>query len=494
MKQYLLGIDIGTTGTKSILFSVKGEIIGQAYCSYPTMHSQVGYSEQNPLDWWNAVCQTVRDVCSDPQISKNVVGISLSTQGGTVVPVDKDGNPLRNAIVWNDTRCAVQKTEFLAEIDSDATMYKKTGWKLSCGLPCLAIRWIKENEPVLFENTAMFLTVPDYISLKMTGIAAVDPSNVGINQLVDICSLTYDESLLQFSGITEKQLPKIVNSANVIGNLTPDAAAAMGLSTDTVLVAGAHDQYAVALGAGACEAGDILIGSGTCWVVTCIGNDADFTSGLSQSVAAVPGKWGSLWSLSSGGVCLEWWRQNITRNADGTTTPFHTIDTEVAKRKAAEDGLFFFPFSGCSSMKKSFQKASFVGLDLSHDHFHMSRAIMEGIAFQIVWMLEAFTTKPTKDGLKLAGGASKSKVWCQMVADIANLPVRIPETADLACVGAAIMAGVGSGVYQDAKNGHSQFKVPEHIIYPNASNSVKYRTLMQQYQRYAKVLGELYGL
>lgn len=494
MNQYLLGIDVGTTGTKSILFSVNGEILGQAYCGYPTAHPRVGYSEQDPQDWWNAICQTVKEVCSNTQISKNVVGISLSTQGGTVVPVDKDGNPLRNAIVWNDIRCASQKAAFEVEVGADAVMYEKTGWKLGCNLPCLAIRWIKENEPTVFENTARFLTVPDYISLKMTGVAAVDPSNAGINQLVDVRSLTYDKKLLQFSGITEEKLPTIVNSGDVIGHLTSDAAAALGLSTDTLLIAGAHDQYAVALGAGAYKAGDILIGSGTCWVVTCIGDEADFPSGLSQSIAAVPGKWGSLWSLSSGGVCLEWWRKNITVNADGTTASFLMIDTEVAKRKAAEDGLFFFPFSGCSSLEKNFQKASFIGLDLSHDYFHMSRAIMESVAFQIVWMLEAFKAKPSEEGLILAGGASKSHVWCQMVADIANRPVRIPETADLACVGAAIMAGVGSGVYKDAETGYSQFNIQEHVLYPNSNVSGKYQALMQHYQHHAKILGELYDL
>ncbi len=135
----------------------------------------------------------------------------------------------------------------------------------------------------------------------------------------------------------------------------------MGLSTDTVLCTGAHDQYAVALGAGACKDGDFVIGSGTCWVVTCIADKPDFASGLSQSVAAVPGKWGSLWSLSSGGVCLDWLRKNMG------DVDYETIDCQIVSRKAAEDQLWFYPYSGCATQKKLFSRGSFVGLDQSLD-------------------------------------------------------------------------------------------------------------------------------
>lgn len=494
MNQYLLGIDVGTTGTKSILFSADGEIKGQSYRGYPTSHPQVGYSEQDPTDWWNAICQTVREVCADPQISRNVAGISLSTQGGTMVCVDENFVPLHPAIVWSDIRCDEEYQQFLQEVSNPHMVYEKTGWKVGPGASCLHPRWFQNHKPEVLKKTRMYLSVPDYISYKMTGKPAIDLSNAGINRFVNITKAEYDVELMDFGGMTAEQFPPIIPSSTEIGHLTETAAKELGLTIKTVLVSGAHDQYAVALGAGACKAGDILIGSGTCWVITCIGDESDFASGLSQSVAAIPGKWGSLWSLSSGGVCLEWWRKYLTVNADGIMIPFDEINAEVAKRKAAEDGLFFFPFSGCSSLEKSFQKASFVGLDLSHDRFHMARAIMEGVAFQIVWMLEAFKVKPSQDGLKLAGGASKSELWCQMVADIANLPVRIPETADLACVGAAIMAGVGSGVYNSCEEGYDRLAIPERVIYPNPDSVSMYRILMQQYQRHAKVLGELYGL
>ena len=494
MKRYLLGIDVGTTGTKTLLFCEDGKMLGHAYRPYGLSTPKVGYSEQDPHDWWKAVTETVREVCTDPEIAKNVAAISLSLQGGTLAAVDADGEPVRPAMVWNDARCTKEKEEFTEQVGPAEYMYKTTGWGLSTALLCNEIRWMKNNEPENFEKTAMFLSVPDYVSMKMTGIAAIDLSDAGINQLIDIKTGKYDPKLLAFAGITEEKLPKLVRSGEVIGNLTAQAAEELGLSTDCVLVAGAHDQYAVALGAGACSAGDILIGSGTCWVVTAIGDEADFESGLAQSIAAVPGKWGSLWSLSSGGVCLEWLRRNVAVGPNGEQLGFEELNEKIAGCKAAEDGLFFYPFAGQAAKDKRFTKGSFIGLDLSHDRFHMARAIMEGVAFQVVWKMASFKTKPSKEGLKLAGGASKSEVWSQMVADIANLPVRVPEVADLACVGAAVMAGVGCGIYKDAAEGYSCLAVQEKVLQPKAENAKNYEKLFEEYKKIAANLGDAYKL
>ena len=485
--RFLLGIDVGTTGTKTILFSQDGVCIGRAYRPYETSTPKVGWCEQDPLDWWRAVVDTVREVCNDSHICKQVVGISLSVQGGTTVPVDENYQPVRPAIVWNDTRCTRERELFLAEVEGKDAMYSKTGWQLGNGMNALQIRWLKDNEPDNFHKTAKFLSVPDYISYMLTGIAALDPSNIGINQLGDIVKGKYDPDILHFAGICEKQLPVILPSGTPVGHLTQETADALGLSTECVLVSGAHDQYAVALGAGAVKNGDILIGSGTCWVITCIKDSPDFASGLSQSVAAVPGKWGSLWSLSSGGVCLEWMRKNIL-DADGVPLDYEILNAEAAQRKAAEEGLFFYPFSGIYDGKNQLTKGAFIGMDLSHDKFHLVRAVMEGVVFQIRWMLEAFQAKLPEDGIKLAGGASKSKLWCQLLADITGLPVKIPEVADLACVGAAVMAGVGAGIYETMEDGSKKLSVNERIIYPDSDASAKYASLLNSYKQSGKQL------
>lgn len=493
---YVLGIDVGTTGTKSLLFSEEGKPVGQAYKGYNLITPAVGVSEQRAEDWWDAVVCTVREAVSVAGIDgKDVVGISLSLQGGTLVPVGEDFEPLANARVWNDSRCDIQRQEYLDEVGKASSMYEKTGWSLGNGLLALEIREIRDNNPELFEKTAMFMSVPDYISYKMTGIPAIDVSDIGINQTGNVRTEDYDEELLAFMGITRNRLPVIVHTGDVIGPLTEKAADELGLSTDCVLVAGAHDQYAVALGAGCTHDGDIVIGSGTCWVVTALSALPNFDSGIAQSQSATPGLWGSCWSLSSGGVCLDWIRKNIALSGDGNLIDYDTVNAEVSKRKAAEEGLFFYPFSGYAQDRKAFSKASFIGLDLSHDLFSMMRAVMEGVCFQIRWMMEYFKSKPSqKEGLKLAGGAAKSAVWCQILADITGLPVRVPELSDLSCVGAAVLAGTGSGLFAGLDEACNRLFVASHVVEPDPEKSRIYSELFEVHKSKAVLLSKIYDL
>ena len=455
-KAYLLGVDVGTTGTKAMLFSADGTLVGQAYESYPLHTPQPDFCEQDPQDWWNALCNTVKKVCRDPAIRQNIKALSLSTQGGTTLCVDERGEPLRPAMVWNDRRCSAQRQEM-----PKFPVYQTCGWYADNAMPALQCRWLQENQPEIFGKMAMLLTVPDYLSLKLTGKAAIDPSNAGICRFTDVRTGKYAPEIVAYAGLEEKQLPVIVPSGAPIGTLTQEAAEILELPKETVLVSGAHDQYAVSLGGGACQKGDILIGSGTSWVITSLSDEPDFASGFCQSVSAVPGMWGSLRSLPSGGVCLEWLRK-ILGNIS-----YEEINEEVATREAAAEGLRFTPFSIQTG------EASFTGLKLRHDRFHLARAVMEGVAFQTVKMLQGFSAKPSQDGIIFAGGAAKSEVWCQILADIAGIPLKIPENPDLGCIGAAILAGVGCGLYPDVQTGCKHLCVSSRIVKPNPNSKLK---------------------
>ena len=439
------------------------------------------WSEQNAEDWWDAVVETVREVCKEIPDPEKVAAISLSLQGGTVVPVDEAMKPLRPAIVWNDGRAGAQFEAFRKEVSEGKYAYEHCGWNMGSSLPVLETRWIRDNEPEVFARTRMILTVPDYISMKMTGIAACDLADAGINEFCDIREEKYDPNMLRFTGITEDMLPKIVHTGDVIGHLTKEAAETLGLTERTVLVAGAHDQYAVAVGAGANRPGDVMIGSGTAWVVTGISDRPAFETGLAQSVAAVPGLWGSIFSLSTGGVCLEWLRKNVALGEGGEKLSYETLNEEVASRKAAEEGLFFYPFQGIAGEGRRLRRAGFTGLDMSHDRFHMARAIMEGVVFQTIWMMGSF---PGGDGgaIRLAGGAAKSRVWSQMIADISGRAVRIPEIADLACVGAAVIAGWGCGLFPDIEAGCRALAVGTTEILPDPASAEMYRDAFESYR------------
>ncbi len=494
MNRYLIGTDIGTTGTKSMLFSEDGRLLSHAYAAYPLHTPGPDRCEQDALDWWRALVTTVRAVVQEAGADGEVAAISLSLQGGTLVAVDEKLNPLRPAIVWSDNRCASEAAAFAARFGG-AYLYEKTGWNLSAGLNAMQISWLRENEPDVFRRTNKFLSVPDYISAKLTGRAAVDISDAGINQLADIRTSSYDPAILDFVGITERQLGDIVSSGEVIGPLTAEAKAELGLTGDVSLVAGAHDQYAALLGAGVTEAGDMLIGTGTAWVVTALTDQPNFESGFAQSVSAAPGKWGSLVSLSTGGVCLDWLRGNVTLLTDGAEKiPYVALDAGAANR--AMGGVMFFPyFSGASHpFRDERMKAAFVGLDLSHDRFDMARAVMEGVAFQTIWTLDAFDKQYGTSRVKMSGGATKSALWTQIVADIANRPISIPATPDLTCVGAAILAGVGCKAFASPAAGYAALAVEERTVTPIAENAARYAELLPLFKERAKALSGVYAL
>lgn len=493
MDTYLLGIDVGTTGTKTILFSREKGMISSDYMPYGLHAPRVGFSEQDANDWWRSVVKTVRTVCGQVERPEQVAAISLSLQGGTMVPVDEAFTPLRPAIVWNDGRCE-EEARLFAEHFGNGYLYEKTGWALGKGLNALEIFWLSRHEPEIFAKTAMFLSVPDFISAKMTGIPAVDISDAGINQLADIRTGTYDEKILDFIGIRPGQLGKLVHSGEVIGPLTARAAQELGLTERTVLVAGAHDQYAVAAGAGCIQAGDVLIGTGTAWVVTALSGEPDFAGGFSQSEAATGGLWGSMVSMSMGGVSMDWFRKNIAGGEGDEALSYDRINEMAEKKGVGANGLYFYPYFGGGAYPLSDQtsKASLIGLDLSHDRFDIARAVMEGVAFQIVWILESFQRKFQISSLKLAGGATKSPLWCQIIADMAGLPVRVPAVADLACVGAGLLAGLGSGIYESAGEGYRCLAIREKEILPDPENAKQYKALLEGYKRGAEGLGAVY--
>ncbi|MBO4770246.1 MAG: hypothetical protein J5563_05630, partial [Clostridia bacterium] len=303
MERYLLGIDVGTTGTKTYLFSERGEKISSAYRGYEMINPDTETSELRAEEIWRAVVETVREATKTVEKKESIVAASLSTQGGTLIPTDRYFNPVCNAIVWNDRRCARERELFISETGSSDLLYRITGWKLGNGLPLLQTRRLKDVRPDVFEKAELFLSVHDYISAEMTGKPVVDMSNAGINQFIDIQREKYDERLLKFAGIREDQLPDLSHSGKLIGCLTDSAAEELGLSRDTVLVAGAHDQYSAAVGAGAVNSGDTIVGTGTSWVVTSVGSENGFSSGFARSVSACEGMWGSLVSLSYGGAC-----------------------------------------------------------------------------------------------------------------------------------------------------------------------------------------------
>lgn len=489
MMPLVIGIDAGTGSTKALLMDVHGKILARHAVQYPIYTPEVGYSEQCAQDWWQAVVACVRSVCATGDIASRVKGLALSTQGGTMVPVDRELAPLGRAVVWNDRRCDHERQEFMDRFGEEL-MYQTTGWGLGAGLPALVLRHLRRQHKDICARAHMYLSVHDFLAARLTGRAAVDLSNAGINQLINIREGRYCRQLTQFAMVEERQLPELIPSGCFIGTLTASAAEALGLPEDVVLSSGAHDQYAVSLGAGIVNSGDAVIGTGTAWVVTVLQDTPDFDSGFAQSIPAVAGKWGSMISISNGGVSLDWFRKKVAC-ANAEALSYDTINDTVSRQfKPGAQGLCFYPYFGGANcpIRNHQAKATFFGLDLSHGWAHFAQAIMEGIVYQIAWALERMHAHRPIHQITVAGGALKSPVWLQMIANILNRTIYITDVDDLACVGAAMLATVGSNLYPDVVTACRNMSPTKKQIEPQAAEASEYAGLFRAYKKQAQDL------
>lgn len=481
----LLGIDIGTTGTKSMVVDTCGRILSSAYKGYILHNDRPDWVEQEAEDWWEAVVYTVRECTENPDIRGSIRAISLSSQGGSMVPVDEAGIPVRRAISWMDKRGEEQRATLTSK-KAGSYFYHTTGAALTSGGNLIQIQWMSDNEPELFHKTHKFLSTVDYINYKLTGKYVIDVTNAAMTQLMNIRRKAWDKEILDLLGITESKLPVLAKSGEVIGILGEAAAREVDLPANTQVVNGGHDQYCVALGAGATNGGDVVLSTGTAWVVLCVLDQLvlDVPDNFYAGSHVIDGKWGLLASLETGGVCLEWLKNNIAVGEE-----FETMDAMAAKRSPGSDGLMFYPhFTGEEC------KATFTGMDLSHDRYHMARAIMEGVGFEIKWMLEAMNNKGVHVScIKMLGGATRSRLWPGIIADITGVPVKISEVKDMACIGAAILAGKGAGLFTSEEEGFCKLIQKETEILPDENNTRNYLLLFDKYKKGFALLKQLYN-
>jgi sugar (pentulose or hexulose) kinase len=488
---YVLGVDVGTTGTKAMLIDQNGSVVATAYKGYPLITPREGYVDQKAEDWWDAFVSTSRQCIDKVTNKQDVLAVSLSTQGGSMVPIDKENNPLCDSLVWMDSRGAAIEDE-LREAGKDSWFYLKTGWKLSSGLFAVKILWLKQNRPDVFHATHKYLSTLDYVNMKLTGKYVIDPTNAGITQLMNLQKREWDPEILDFLGITKDLLPEILPSGAVVGNLTSEAAKALDLPMSTVVVNGGHDQYCAATGAGALHDGDVIVSTGTCWVALAISSKLRFDEVTHIAVGAhIPdGLWGALTSFQTAGLALEWFKEKLgPKSSDNgilKSVSFKEIDEKTCGRLESAKDLFFFPtFSGRGFPTwESKSKASLLGLSLEHDAYDIARAVMEGVAFELKHMLEGYASLGfAMESLRIMGGATKSDLWTDIIANTVDCRVIRLKEPNIACLGAAIMAGAASGVFESYADGFQKVNGEEMVCPVREPLRSAY---IEKYKRYKK--------
>jgi len=434
-----------------------GNILSRGYASYELIVPGPGKVEQDPRCWWSAAIQSVRQACTGLD-AREIAALSVSTQGASSVLVDAAGEPMGNAITWMDTRAEAETRELVSLLGEDA-VYRKTGWPLSSSLDLAKLLWLVRNEPEMLAGASKFISTLEYINHVLVGRHIIDPTNAAMRQLMSLQTLAWDDTLVAATGALPELLPEIIPTGAFIGYLQKSASESLGLTGKVQVFNGAHDQYCGCVGSDAVRPGEIMLSTGTAWVLMAVGSQAIFpTPVISPGPHIVPGLWGALAALPSGGSAFDWYKNRFL-NEDYAAIEARLgknahlgKESHVGKKAHNRDGLFFYPHLTGEYFPRinSDARGTLVGLGLEHGKYDVAEAIMEGVVFQMRTALDEYRKAGyAVETLKVNGGALNSPYWTRLIANNIDCAVYALSSKDAACVGAAAIAGVGVGLFPD---------------------------------------------
>lgn len=494
---YLIGIDIGTSGTKTAIYTEDGRRVASHTSEYPLYQPQNGWAEQEPQDWWNAVLDGLRTVMASSGIAPDDIGgIGLSGQMHGLVMLDENGAVLRKSIIWCDQRTADECTEIEALVGGRERLIEITANPALTGFTASKILWVKKHEPAIYEKCRHILLPKDYIRYMLTGEFATEVSDASGMQLLDIPNRCWSREVCDALGIDMSLLAKMYESPEVTGIVRRDVADAVGIGHNVPVVGGAGDNAAAAVGTGTVEAGRAFVTIGTSGVVFAHSDEVkiDPKGRVHTFCCAVPGRWHVMGVTQAAGLSLKWFVENfcapeIERAEQLGVDRYQVTDDEAAASVIGANRLLYLPYlmGERTPHLSSVCRGTFMGLSAMHTRRDMLRAVMEGITYSLADCLSVFdemNIHPTV--LTACGGGGKSPFWRQMMADVFDRRICLPNTNEGASLGAAILAGVGSGVYST---------VPEAceavISYKCHSEPINENTV--QYMKYYSLYDSLYA-
>ncbi|MBQ7386916.1 MAG: xylulokinase [Clostridia bacterium] len=482
--KYLIGIDIGTSATKSALFDTEGNLIRSASAEYPMMQPEIGWAEENPEDFWRATCKTLREITDG--FDGEIVGIGLSGQMHSLVMLDERDEVIRPAILWCDQRTAKECEELTAIIGNDE-LVRISGNTAMPAFTASKLMWVRNNEPENFKRCKHVLLAKDYVRFKLTGEYVIDVSDASGMQLMDIKTKKYSKELSDAVGIDEKCLPRIMESYEVSGRVTDEAAALTGVKAGTVVAAGAGDNAAAAVGTGVVSVGDAFTTIGTSGVVF-IPTESPICDrdGRFNCFCDATGSWHVLGITQAAGLSMNWFRSSFAKNLS-----YREIDEGAAAVPVGSEKLVYLPYlmGERTPILDSSARGVFFGLSAVHTSAHLARAVMEGVSYSLYSCLEAISASGIEiKEMSLCGGGAKSPLWHGMLSDVYGIPVKTMISTESASLGAAILGGCAAGVYSSVAEG-SEICVRANVpLTPNAENHEKYMKLYSIYKELYPVL------
>ena len=489
MKDYILGIDIGTSSCKSVLYTLDGKVAASASAAYPTYYGKNGEAEQEAADWWKAVCLNTETIVREhPGCERRIAAIGIDSQGSVMLPLSVSGEPLSRAMLWMDRRSGAQ----CAWIDRHITqkvLSEINGNHNDPGNVAPKILWYKENRPELYEKTDIIHNATGYIVYKMTGKHSCNRTEAGLTQLYDGARDDWSEELISAHELKSSLFPGLYDSCEIVGRLSLEAAQSMGIFSGIPVVAGAMDATASTVGCGAIENGQAVITGGTVTGIALCSNRF-----VRQSVAhvyrhVVPNTWLYCSSVDFGGGSLRWLKEKILSEEKECT--YAEINESAKRVSPGSEELLFMPYmvgQRCPEWDSSMAGVWF-GLKPYHGTGHLIRSVMEGTAFgvrKIAELMEEAGLSPER--LSITGGCANSEVWLSIFADVLKRKVFRLEQREAAVAGAMMVAGVGVGALADFREAVSAVQAVE--IESRSDNFEVYDELYAVFQKLYPALKE----
>ena len=487
--QLLIGLDIGTTGVKGLLVSLDGKILGRSFAEYPLYTPYPGWSEQNPEDWWNAAVKVLRELVS--MASDKIAALGLTGQMHGAVFLDRELKVIRPAILWNDARTGQECVE-IEHIVGRENLQKITGNPALAGFQAPKILWLRKHEPENYRKVQAILLPKDYVRLKLTGELATDASDASGTLLLDLAKRDWSDEILSALDIPRKWLPHVYESPEITGVISKEAQSVTGLDNGTPVVAGGGDNAASAIGVGVVQEGTGMVSLGSSGVVFVhVDRPCPDPSGAIHCFChAVPGKYHLMGVVLSAGASLRWYRDVLASEEREVASrmgldPYDLLMQEAELSPPGADGLFFLPYlSGERTPHMDpAARGAWIGLSLAHRRPHLVRAILEGVAFALKDSLLRIQTMGAKpEELRAVGGGMRSRLWRTIIASVLELPLRRLVVEEGAAYGAALLAGVGAGLFTSIYEAVDKaVKLADECVTPDSKLMDIYRQIYSVY-------------
>ena len=488
---YLMGIDIGTSGTKTALFDETGAVVASHTAEYPLYQPQNGYAEQEPADWWNATVEGIRAVLAESGVPAGAVaGIGLSGQMHGLVMLDERGEVLRRSIIWCDQRTAAECEEITQRLGYDRLIAITANPALT-GFTASKILWVRNHEPEIYEKCRHILLPKDYVRYMLTGELATEVSDASGMQLLDIPHRCWSDEVLDKLEIDRSLLGKVYESPEVTGKITRRTAELTGLAEGTIVVGGAGDNAAAAVGTGVVRDGRAFTTIGTSGVVFAHTDRMalDPKGRVHTFCCAVPGAWHVMGVTQGAGLSLKWFRDNFCGAEKETAAlmgadPYYLMDKEAETVPVGANKLLYLPYlmGERTPHLDPDARGVFFGLSAIHTRKDMLRAVMEGVAYSLNDCMAVFREMGVAiDDMMACGGGGTSALWRQMLADLYGCDVKTLASREGPALGVALLAGVGAGVYASVPEACDAVIKADRVQSPIPENTAKYAPFYKLY-------------